>query len=82
MFGLGPWELAIVAGAVLMLAGPALLPRLGRYLGRTLTELKDSAESFSDNLRSEMNGDVETPRLTDGTSKEPVEETGDVRKAS
>ena len=82
MFGLGPWELAIVAGAVLMLAGPALLPRLGRYLGRTLTELKDSAESFSDNLRSEMNGDVETPRLTDGPPQDPGEETGDARKAS
>jgi len=57
MFGLGPWEIAVIVGAVLLIAGPSLLPKLGGYVGKTLTGLRDSASSFSENLREEMNAD-------------------------
>lgn len=57
MFGLGPWEIAVIAGAVLLVAGPAVLPRLGRTFGKTVTGLRESAESFSTNLREEMEAD-------------------------
>ena len=68
MFGLGPWEIAVIVGAVLVIAGPALLPKLGGYIGKTLTGLRESASSFSDNLREEMNADRhhEPPLLTRG----------------
>lgn len=57
MFGLGPWEIAVIAGVVLVVAGPMLLPKLGGYIGKTLTGLRESATSFSENLREEMSSD-------------------------
>lgn len=62
----------MVIGAVLLVAGPALLPKLGRTVGKTLTGLRESAESFSDNLREEMKADRDEPQqLTPGAEAEP-----------
>lgn len=72
MFGLGPWELAVTVGVILVIAGPTLLPRLGRTLGKSIKELKESTESFSTNLREEMERDEEErpPQLPEGTASE------------
>jgi Sec-independent protein translocase protein TatA len=63
MFGLGPWEIAVIVGALLLIAGPTLLPKLGRYVGKTLTGLRESAESFSENLREEMKAEPAEPPI-------------------
>lgn len=74
MFGFGPWEIAMIVGAVLLVAGPTLLPRLGIHLARTFTGLRDGAEAFNQNLRAEMD-DAEispAPELPEGEVEKKV----------
>jgi len=77
MFGLGPWELAAIGSVILLVAGPAFLPRLGRTVGKTLTSLRESAVSFSTNIREEMSNEAaETPvesseRLLGASTEQP-----------
>jgi sec-independent protein translocase protein TatA len=40
--GIGPLELAIVLGIILLIFGPKRLPGLGRQLGTGMREFKDS----------------------------------------
>lgn len=74
MFGLGPWEIAVIVGAVLLVAGPTLLPKLGGFVGKSLTGLRQSAESFSTNLREEMKADLEEPPLLSPEAEAPTPE--------
>jgi len=39
---IGPWELAILLLVVLLVFGPKRLPEMGRSLGRSMREFKDS----------------------------------------
>jgi sec-independent protein translocase protein TatA len=39
---LGPWELLLIAAVLVLLFGPSRLPRLGRAIGDTAKEFKDS----------------------------------------
>ena len=45
---IGPLELVIVLGIVLLIFGPKRLPSLGRQLGAGMREFKDSITSKSD----------------------------------
>ena len=45
---IGPLELLIVLGVVLVIFGPKRLPALGRQLGAGMREFKDSITSKSD----------------------------------
>ena len=47
MFGLGPMELIIVLGAVVLLFGAQKLPELGAGLGRGFREFKDNISGNS-----------------------------------
>lgn len=47
MFGLGPWELVIIAVILLLLFGAKRIPEIGKGLGGTLRELR--------NIKKEMN---------------------------
>lgn len=40
MFGLGVYELAIIAGIAVLLFGPSQLPKLGRSVGETIKEMR------------------------------------------
>lgn len=40
MFGIGPMELAIIAGIALLIFGPRQLPKMGKALGDTVKELR------------------------------------------
>lgn len=59
MFGLGPWELVIIAVILLLLFGAKKIPEIGKGLGGTLRELrnikKELYNSHSDSEDSENN---------------------------
>ena len=55
MFGLGPTELIIVAGIVLLLFGTRL-PRVMRSLGEGIVELKRGLNSSEEERISQPNG--------------------------
>ena len=55
MFGLGPTELIIVAGIVLLLFGTRL-PRVMRSLGEGIVELKRGLNSSEEDRISQSNG--------------------------
>lgn len=48
IFGLGPLELIIIIAIVVILFLPALLPKLAKRLGETVTTLKDMANKGLD----------------------------------
>jgi sec-independent protein translocase protein TatA len=48
IFGLGPLELAIIVGVIIILFLPALLPKLAKRLGETFTTIKDMTNKAFD----------------------------------
>lgn len=48
MFGIGHWEIIIVASVALLLFGPVMLPRLARSMGASLFEFKRSVKEIQD----------------------------------
>lgn len=48
MFKLGPWEIALCVGVVLILFGPKRLPSLGRGIGEFIKNLKGSIKDIKD----------------------------------
>jgi sec-independent protein translocase protein TatA len=55
----GPLELLIVLGIVLMIFGPKRLPALGRQLGAGMREFKDSITSKSDDDDEDTSDDAD-----------------------
>lgn len=65
MFGLGPWELAIIVIILLLLFGAKKIPEIGKGLGGALREIK--------NIKKEISGshsDSEKPNNKDPEKKE------------
>ena len=58
MFGLGPLELGVIAGIVILIFGPRQLPRLGRSLGQSLKEFRQVGKELTDGLTGEDDGDA------------------------
>ena len=48
MFGLGPTELLIILGLVLIIFGPKRLPEMGRAIGRGIREFRSAAQDIED----------------------------------
>ncbi len=40
MFGLGPWELVLIAGVIILLFGARRLPEIGSGLGKAIKNFK------------------------------------------
>lgn len=67
MFGLGPWELVIIAVILLLLFGAKKMPEIGKGLGGALREFK--------NIKKEINtsySDSEKSDDKDTDNKEPA----------
>lgn len=52
MFGIignvGPWELALILGIVLIIFGAGKLPDVGRSLGKSITEFRNASKEPED----------------------------------
>ncbi len=47
---IGPWELALIMFAILILFGPKRLPELARGLGKAVQEFRKAAEEVKQEL--------------------------------
>lgn len=69
MGGLAPWHWAIIIIVVFLVFGASLLPRLGRYLGGSLTGLKRGLKEGSEQFKSEIQGKTDGDEAKDESSK-------------
>jgi sec-independent protein translocase protein TatA len=70
---IGPLELLIVLGIVLLIFGPKRLPGLGRQLGASMREFKDSISSKSEGDDDDSDAD-DTRRQATAALGRPEEE--------
>jgi sec-independent protein translocase protein TatA len=70
---IGPLELLVVLGIVLLIFGPKRLPGLGRQLGASMREFKDSISSKSEGDDDDSDAD-DTRRQATAALGRPEEE--------
>ena len=71
----GPLELLIILGIVLVIFGPKRLPSLGRQLGAGMREFKDSIARKADDDDDEDDSDAATRSQAAAALGRPEEET-------
>ncbi len=71
VFGLGPLELIIIIAIVVILFLPALLPKLAKRLGETITTLKDMANKGLDEDSEEAPESKESGEASKGNGETP-----------
>jgi TatA/E family protein of Tat protein translocase len=54
MFGIGPGELAVIAGVALLVVGPKKLPELARAFGKSISEFKKGTHEVTESVRREL----------------------------
>ena len=69
---LGPWEIAIVVGIILLVFGGRLIPRVGSSLGRSLVGLKKGIKEGEEGFKSAIKEDVKVDAETDSASDQPT----------
>jgi len=52
--GLGPWEMGLIALAILLLFGAKRLPGLARGLGQGIREFKGAVDGVKDEIKDEI----------------------------
>ena len=56
MFGsIGPWELILILGIVLVVFGPGKLPKVGESLGKAMQSFKKAREGGEEEEESQEN---------------------------
>jgi len=60
MFGLGVWEVVVIALVALVVLGPERLPKLARQLGRGMREFRRAANELQNTLEEAADAE-ETP---------------------
>jgi TatA/E family protein of Tat protein translocase len=70
MFGLGIWEIAVIAVVALLVLGPEKLPDAARSIGKALRDFRRAG----DDIKREMLGDLdEVPRPRPPVVAKPAE---------
>jgi sec-independent protein translocase protein TatA len=71
MGSIGPWEIALIVLAILLIFGPKQLPKIGRSLGLGMREFKDTVTEPAREIREA----VDTPKeLLEFNPKKDVED--------
>ena len=77
MFGIGGWEMVLIAVVALLVFGPKRLPELARQMGKGLAEFRRASSDLRRSFDLEMD-----PRRTPAPAPEtqPPAQAGDVAK--
>jgi sec-independent protein translocase protein TatA len=59
-FNIGPWELGLVLGIMLIIFGPGKLPEVGRSIGKAIREFKSATANEGMNNDTSGRNRVET----------------------
>lgn len=74
MGALAPWHWAVLILVILIVFGGGLLPRLGRFFGKSVTSfrqgLKDSTEEFKAAMQQPSSDKPEVPEKSDTDPKQ------------
>ena len=74
MFGLGPIEIVVIFGVLLIFFGGKLFPRLGKSLGDTIREIRHFSKSDEDDAVSLKESKLDKPKkLPSGRTEEQEE---------
>ena len=57
MFGLGPWELALIFLVILLLFGAKRLPEMAQGIGKGIREFKKAMRDTTDEIKGSMDED-------------------------
>lgn len=58
MFGMSPWHIAVLVVVALVVFGPDKLPEMIRDLGKALRQVRATAQTMQDDLKSELGPEV------------------------
>lgn len=65
MWGIGLWELAVIAGIAVMVFGPDRIPDLAKQAGQFVKQARKMANSARDELRTELGPEFSDLELRD-----------------
>ena len=69
MFGLGPWEVILIALVALLLFGKRL-PEVAKSAGRAVVQFKKGLRDVEDDIQSDEKGNApKTPKSSDSEEK-------------
>jgi len=68
MFGMGPWELALIFLVVLLLFGAKRLPDIARGMGKGIREFKTAIKDTQDEIKTSMD-DTDTKKSNSNDKK-------------
>ncbi len=69
MFGMGPWELALVFLAILLLFGAKRLPDIAQGMGKGIREFKKAVKDTQDEIKSAVD-DADTKKSDTSEKKD------------
>jgi sec-independent protein translocase protein TatB len=58
MFGMSPWHIAVLVVVALVVFGPDRLPGMIKELGKALRQVRATAQTMQDDLKSELGPEV------------------------
>jgi len=61
MFGLGPWELALIFLVILLLFGAKRLPEMAHGIGKGIREFKKAMKDTTEEIKGSMDETKSTP---------------------
>lgn len=70
-FGIQPIHIVIVVIVALIVFGPRRLPEVGRWVGRSISEIRKGTQEMTATLREEMNKPLEEEPHTIGKPTPP-----------
>ena len=69
MFGMGPWELALIFLVILLLFGAKRLPDIAQGLGKGIKDFKRAVKDTQDEIQSSVKDLEKGPKDSDGNKK-------------